>query len=111
VVQKIMLPSQVKHDTEFDITVVLENVSVGSQVAGEANVNIRAGLQLPTQSTNVAIAAINFRELRPGQPQSRTVRARAPFKAGVWQVRATVTPVDYADDANNDREAVLVVVN
>jgi hypothetical protein len=109
IVERIDVPTHVKREQYFELTIGLKNNSVGTQVAGTANVEIRATLDHPTGLTNVAIDSMQVRELRPGVIKVQTGQGRAPFKAGVWTVRAVVTPVDYIDDANNYRDVFLVV--
>jgi hypothetical protein len=52
-------------------------------------VSLRAGLE-PGNNPNVAVGEWFFTELSPGAEKRQKISARAPFKAGVWVLRAEV---------------------
>jgi hypothetical protein len=109
VIERFVVPSQVKPGEPMELTIVLTNRSAGSQIAGTANVVVRATIQSPTKATNIGISEMQFRRLEPGVPQTKTLHGRAPHEAGMWKVKATVEAKDYVDNINNAQEVLLTV--
>jgi hypothetical protein len=110
VIDSIKAPSQVPPKKNFNFTIVVRNNNLGSQIAKAVTVEVRAAIELPLQATNLPVATWRFKNLRPGEPQTRKLSGRAPHQAGTWMLRARlINPEDYVDTGNNERETWLIV--
>jgi hypothetical protein len=104
---KITVPAAVRRDREFDLTLEAMNARLDGPNAGIANVYIWAR----KEGTDVSVGEAQFRDFRPNSFQTRTIRAKAPYRPGLWTIRAFIVPFDFTDEANNEITNNLVVVN
>jgi len=109
IIERIDFPARVKRDQEFELTVVLKNNNLRGPAAGMTSLEVRASLIDATHATDIPIYSAVFRDLRPQEPKKQTVKVRAPHQPGLWTVRAVIKPMDFLDEANNERKKQLAV--